>query len=164
MGMKLPTGLAKFMNATGRQWPMSDEEKLLRMGQAWLGLSGDVGRLTGDAATFAAGTWAAQKGGGVEAARKSWEADDSAHKNLLDGLTGADIVGLGLMVCAAIVLVLKVNFIVQLIQLAVQLFEAMAAAPATMGASTLRVPVLMEITGRLLDLCITMAMNGVMGG
>ncbi|WP_344880930.1 hypothetical protein [Nonomuraea antimicrobica] len=162
--MQLPTGLRKFMDMSGRHWPMSDEEKLLKIGLAWLGMSGDMGRLTGDAATFAAGTWAAQEGDGITAARDVWEAADSPYKNLVDGLTGADVVGLGLMVCAAIVLVLKVNFVVQLIQLALQLFQAMAAVPATMGASTLQVPALMEITGRLLDLCVTVAMNGVMGG
>lgn len=162
--MQLPGGLGKFLNMSGRHWPMSDEERLLKMGLAWLGLSGDMGRLAGGAAVAAAGTWAAQEGDSIQAARGVWEAADSPHKNLVDGLTGADIIGLGLMVCAAIVLVLKVNFIVQLIQLAVQLFQAMAAAPATMGASTLQVPVLMEITGRLLDLCVTVAMNGVMGG
>ncbi|MFB4276619.1 MULTISPECIES: WXG100-like domain-containing protein [unclassified Nonomuraea] len=164
MGMKLPAGLAKVMNLTGRQWPMSDEEKLLRMGLAWLGMSGDVGRLAGSAGALAATAWTVQEGASVTAAHDAWDGPDSPQKNLLDGLTGADIIGLGLMVCAAIVLVLKVNFIVQLIQLAIQLFQAMAAAPATMGASTLQVPILMEITGRLLDLCITVAMNGVMGG
>ncbi|MFC7588461.1 hypothetical protein ACFQYP_35690 [Nonomuraea antimicrobica] len=59
--MQLPTGLRKFMDMSGRHWPMSDEEKLLKIGLAWLGMSGDMGRLTGDAATFAAGTWAAQE-------------------------------------------------------------------------------------------------------
>jgi hypothetical protein len=162
--MQSPAGLGQIMNMVGRQWPMSDEEKLLKMGRAWLGLSGDMGRLTGGAGAHAAGAWSAQQGKGVAAARDKWDAADSPHKNLLDGLTGADIVGLGLMICAAIVLVLKVNFIVQLIQLAVQLFQAMAAAPGTLGASSLQIPILKEITGRLLDLCTTMAMNGVMGG
>ncbi|MCG5220187.1 hypothetical protein [Streptosporangium sp. KLBMP 9127] len=161
--MQLPAGLGKVMNMAGRQWPMSDEEKLLKMGLAWLGVSGVLGGLAGGADAHAAGTWSAQEGKSITAARDAWDAEDSPHKNLLDGLTGADIVGLGLMVSAAIVLVLKVNFIIQLIQLAIQLFQAMAAGPATLGASTLQIPILMEIAGRLLDLCITIAMNGVMG-
>lgn len=162
--MQPPAGLGKFMNMAGRQWPMSDEAKLLKMGLAWLGLSGDMGRLADGADAHAVGAWSAQQGNGIEAARAEWDAANSPHKNLLDGMTGADIVGLGLMICAAIVLVLKVNFIVQLIQLAIQLFQAMAAAPGTLGASSLQIPILQEITGRLLDLCVTMAMNGVMGG
>jgi hypothetical protein len=163
MGMQLPHGLGKLMNGLGRQWPMSDEQTLFAMGQAWLGLSGDIETIAGHTDTQAAGTWKQQRGAGVSAAQSVWTDEESPHGNLLRGTTGGDIIGLGLMICAAIVLVLKVNFIVQLIQLAVQLFHAMITAPATMGASSAMIPILMEITGRLLDLCVTIAMNAVMG-
>ncbi|MFI6389144.1 hypothetical protein ACIBHY_23840 [Nonomuraea sp. NPDC050547] len=164
MGMQPPAGLGKVMYSLGRHWPMTDEEYLFKIGLAWMALGRDMGTAVNKSETPAAGVWAEQKGDGVTAFRQAWNAGDSPQGNLRDGTTGAGVIGLGLMVLAAIVLILKINFIVQLIQLVIQLQIAIAAAPATMGASTARMPIIMEITGRLLDLCVTIAMNGVIGG
>ena len=34
--MQLPGGFAKVLHGLGRGWPMTDEEKLFKLGGAWL--------------------------------------------------------------------------------------------------------------------------------
>ncbi len=73
-------------------------------------------------------------------------------------------IGAGLMACAGIVLAVKIDVIVQLVSLAIEIIEATATAPVTFGASLLEIPVFKEITGLLINLLINLALNAVMGG
>lgn len=54
--------------------------------------------------------------------------------------------GAGLMICAAIVLALKIAVIVQLTLLAIQIAQAIATAGPTFGASLLEIPVFQTLT------------------
>ncbi|WP_433650306.1 hypothetical protein ACQP2C_28230 [Micromonospora zamorensis] len=74
------------------------------------------------------------------------------------------MIGAGLMVCAGIVLALKINVIVQLTLLAIQIAQAVATAAVTFGASLLEIPIFKLITGALIDQLLNMATEAVLGG
>jgi hypothetical protein len=164
MGMQLPGGLATLLQDLGYSWPKSDEQKLFGMGGNWLEFSGKANQPVGEADSHATRVWSANKGAGIQKFQDAWNHPNAPHKNLRDGTTGGNIIGAGLMICSAIVLTLKIHVIVQLVQLAIQIFQAIAAAPATFGTSLAAIPVLKEITSRLVNLCISLAMNAVLGG
>ena len=60
-------------------------------------------------------------------------------------------------------LVLKINVIIQLVLLTIEIIEAMAAAPETAGASLLWIPVRKKLTNIAISILITEAMR-VIGG
>jgi hypothetical protein len=51
---------------------------------------------------------------------------------------------------------------VQLVMLAIEIFEALATAPETFGASLLEIPVFKEITGMIINAIINEAINALM--
>jgi hypothetical protein len=161
MGMQLPGGLATFLQDLGYNWPKTDEEKLFTMGGNWLDFAGKVNQPVSEANSHATRVWSANQGDGIQAFQNAWNDRNAPHRNLLDGTTGGTIIGAGLMICSAIVLTLKINVIAQLVQLAIEIFQAMVTAPETFGASLAEIPVFKEITGRLVNLCINLAMNAV---
>jgi hypothetical protein len=78
-------------------------------------------------------------------------------------MAGVVIVGALVMVCAAVVLTLKVWVIDQLVLLAAAVVEAIATAPITFGASLLEIPVFKEIADRIINLLISQAMQVLLG-
>jgi hypothetical protein len=163
MGMMLPSNLVTLLQDLGYNWPEADETKLLQMGQSWTGFSGQMGQPVADAHASAQQVWSANQGQAIDAFLQAWNHPQGPHANLRDAATGATGIGIGLMACAGIVLALKVNVIVQLVTLAIELVEAIATAPVTFGASLLEVPVFKEITNMLINLAINLAMNAIMG-
>lgn len=164
MGLTIPGELATLLNDLGYLWPETDEQTLLAMGSSWSGFGVGIRQPVADAHGHAQQVWSVNQGQAVEAFRHAWNDPSGPHRNLLDGATGAMGIGAGLMVCAGIVLALKINVIVQLVQLAIEIAEAIATAPVTFGASLLEIPVFKEITGLLINLLINVAMNAIMGG
>lgn len=163
MGLQLPGELAWLLNELGFTWPEADEEKLFQLGQNWIGFAGRLPSIADDSHTAAAHTWTNNKGQGIEAFQASWTDGEAPHATLTDAITGAQVVGACFFVCAGIVLALKINVIVQLVQLAIEIAEAIATAAPTFGASLLEVPVFKEITGRLIQMLVNLAMEPLLG-
>jgi hypothetical protein len=164
MGMQLPGPLVTLLQDLGYNWPKSDEEKLFNMGSSWMDFTSKVDQPVNDAHSHATRVWTEHQGEGVQAFQTKWNDKSAPHTNLLDGKTGGTIISAGLMICSGIVLALKINVIVQLVQLAIEIFQAIATAPETLGVSLAEIPVFKEITSRLVNLCISLAMNAVLGG
>lgn len=164
MGMQLPGEVREILAVCGFTWPEGDETKLLELGQTWTTLSGQIDghALTADSAATA--VWTENKAEMVDAFRAKWTGDASPVHRLAQGGTGADIIGAGLMVCAGIVLALKVNVIVQAVLTLIAIAEAIAAAFVTFGASAALVVVLREALKRLLDWLLNEAIGKVLGG
>jgi hypothetical protein len=78
-------------------------------------------------------------------------------------VTGAQVVGLCLYLCAVVVLALKVTVIVQLTILLVEIIEAIATAPVTFGGSLLEIPVFKKICDLAINYLISKAMEAVLG-
>ncbi len=164
MGLMIPGQLATLLNDLGYMWPETDEQGLFEMGTSWASFGGGMRQPVQDAHAHAQQVWAANQGQAIDAFKQAWNHPSAPHSNLLDGATGAMGIGAGLMVCAGIVLALKINVIVQLASLALEIIEAIATAPVTFGGSLLEIPVFKEITGLLINLLINLALNAIMGG
>jgi hypothetical protein len=165
MDIQLPNGLATLLQDLGYNWPKSMATKLYHMGLSWLGFSDKVNQPVSEADSHASRVWSANKGEGIQKAYDAWNHPNAPHKNLVDAaMPGGQIIGAGLMICAAIVQVLKIHVIVQLVQLAIQIAQALGLAPATAGASLAAIAVAKKITSMLINLCISLAMNAVLGG
>lgn len=164
MGLQLPDGLREFLNMIGYTWPEADEVKLMQMGQDWLAFAGRHTGSLSEADSHAQQVWTGGNiGDDIDTFRQAWSKEDSAKTNLEDFTTAAYIIGAGLLVCAVIVLALKINVIVQLVILAIQIAQAIATAAVTFGASLAEIPVFKVLTQKLIDMAINIAMNAVLG-
>jgi len=164
MGMQLPGEIREILSIIGFNWPTGDEEKLLDLGQTWSQLSGLIDGHVSDAQNAAVSVWNANKGDMIDAFQARWAGEGSPAQRLNLGGTGADIVGVGLMVCAGIVLALKINVIVQATITLISIASAIAAAFVTFGASTAVIALLREACKRLLDYLLNMAIGKVLSG
>ncbi|WP_446218697.1 WXG100-like domain-containing protein [Micromonospora sp. IBHARD004] len=141
MGLQIPGELRSLLDILGYDWPASDEQKLFELGQAWLEFSDEMAEFLAGAVTAATNALAGNEGGDVEAFRNWWAGAESPTASLVSNVTGSVVGGAGLIICAAIVLALKIAVIVQLTILAIQIAQAIATAGPTFGASLLEIPV-----------------------
>ncbi|MDG4821380.1 hypothetical protein O7635_05865 [Asanoa sp. WMMD1127] len=164
MGLQLPGELVSLLGLLGYTWPEADEEKLFEMAQHWLELSGTVQTITAAAQGHGAAVLAANSGQAIMAFEGRFTGQDAPVNNLADGATAAQGVGLGLMVAATVVLALKINVIVQLVILAIQIAQAIATAAVTFGASLAQIPIFKMITSLVLDQLFGLAMDALLNG
>ncbi|MEV6343272.1 hypothetical protein [Actinoplanes sp. NPDC051851] len=164
MGLQLPGELITALGWIGLSWPEADEEKLFEMGQAWIEFGGRVAGASGEASSAAAAIWQQHEGDAIQAFQKWWTKADSGPGTLPDYANAAMLVGTGMIICAAIVLVLKIQMIVQLVILVIEVAQAIATAIATFGASLAEIPIFQtitrEIVGMLIDQVISELLNG----
>lgn len=163
MGIMLPGELAGLLNELGYTWPKSDETQLFELGQLWLELAGSLQRTAAEGAAAAQRLLDGNSGEAIAAFGKRWAAEGSAISVLHNGATGAQMVAATLFVCALIVLALKINMIVQLTILLVQIIQAIATAGPTFGASLLEVPVFKKLTDVVLGILVDQAIEVVLG-
>lgn len=131
MGLQLPGEQISFLGMIGFSRPEADEVALFEMGQAWISFSDTIGEYSGAAATGVAAVWDGNQGGDITAFRQWWHAEDSPASALESGALRAVLTGTGLIICAAIVLVLKIMVIVQLVILAVLFLWFIGDRPRT---------------------------------
>lgn len=164
MGMQLPSELTSLLSMLGYDWPESDEEKLFDLGNTWTNLSdqitGAIDQLEDAARTVTDGNISKD----IDAFRSEWEDGESAVRNIADIGEPSNIISIGLMIAAGVVLALKLQMIVQLVTLAIQIAQAVATAVATFGASLLEIPVFKMITSMLIDQLLNMAIEAVLNG
>jgi hypothetical protein len=163
MGLTLPGELAGLLNEMGYTWPMVDEQKLLELGQLWISHASTVDGIRADAVLTASRAWSESRGDAIDAFRAEWEDEESAAAVLRDGATAAQLVGACLFVCAAVVLALKINVIIQLTILLIQIFQAIATAGPTFGASLLEIPVFKKLADIAINLIVSVAMEALLG-
>ncbi|MFC5746008.1 hypothetical protein [Actinomadura rugatobispora] len=162
--MTLPGELTGLLSMLGYDWPESDEEALFRMGGDWVGFAGNLGVPVGEAETQAAQIWTGNMGEGIDAFRTAFTQEDAPVPALKDAGTAGAIIGAALMVCGAIVLALKINVIIQLIMLAIQIAQAIATAAVTFGASLLQIPLFKIISGIIIDQLINLTLQAIFNG
>jgi hypothetical protein len=164
VGMQLPSELVSVLSVLGFTWPQADEEKLFDLAQSWMGLSDRLRGSVDQANVAAEQVWAGNSGNMVTAFQNAWNAADGPSAQLTLGSTGAEIIGVGLMVCAATVLALKISVIAQLIILAIQIAQAIATAVVTFGASLLEIPIFRILAKIVLDQLLNFAIEAVLNG
>ncbi|MFG1880558.1 hypothetical protein [Micromonospora sp. NPDC049102] len=163
MGIMLPGELAGLLNELGYTWPKSDETKMFELGQMWMEMADSLHNAAAEGTAAAQRVLTGNQGDALTAFQQRWEASGSAMSVLRDGGTGAQMVAATLFVCALIVLALKINVIVQLIILLVQIVQALATAAPTFGASLLEIPVFKKLTDIVLNMLIDQAIGVVLG-
>ncbi|MGN9812318.1 hypothetical protein ACTMSW_23550 [Micromonospora sp. BQ11] len=164
MGLQLPGELVTVLGMIGYDWPRSDETALFEMGQRWLEFSGTMQALTAQAQQVAAQVTAGNAGADIDAFQGYWTEHDGPIPVLEDGALAAVLAGTGLMITGAIVLALKIQVIVQLAILAIQIAQAVATAAVSFGATLAEIPIFQmitrEIVGLLIDQVVTMLLDG----
>lgn len=163
MSIQLPGELADLLNDLGFSWPKSDEDKLYELGQTWVSFSSTLAQVSSDAGAAAQRVWNDNTGDAVDAFKNRWSDGRAAPSVLGDGVSGAQAVGGALFVCAGIVLALKINVIVQLTILAIEIIQAIATAPETFGGSLLEIPIFKKLTGMAINLIISQAVEAILG-
>lgn len=163
MGMQLPGELIGLLGMLGYTWPEADETKLFELGNTWTEFAGRLNGFTGTADAAAQRVWTENRGEEFEAFRAAWTGEDSAVENLRTAANSCLATGIGLFIAAAVVLALKINVIVQLILLAIQIAQAIATAPVTFGASLAEIPIFKEIAGFVIDMLIDQAIGALLG-
>jgi hypothetical protein len=164
MGLQLPGELISLLGMLGYNWPEADEEKLYDLGNTWMTYSGTLGNSVQGLDSAAASVWQSNSGDAISAFQRNWADPESPPSNLRDGADGANLIGVGLLVAAGIVLTLKINVIVQLTMLAIEIAQAIATAPETFGASLLEIPIFKEITGLIINEILNLAISAVLDG
>jgi len=162
MGIQIPGELSGLLNELGYLWPESDEERLFELAQAWIAFGAEADAAATDA-TAAVALLAGNDGSALEAFRGQWSDSDSAAAVLQDIGFGARAVGAALLVCALVVLALKINVIVQLTLLAISIAQAIATAAPTFGASLLEIPVFKKLVDIAIDFLIGQALEAILG-
>jgi len=163
VGMQLPGEVRDFLSVVGFDWPAGDETALLDLGQTWTQLSGMIERQVDQAHQAARLVWDRNASDMVDAFSSMWNGQEGPAGQMSRNGTGGDIIGAGLMVCAGIVLALKVNVIVQVTLTLISIATAVASAFVTFGASAAVVPLLREACKRLLDYLLDQAIAKVLG-
>ena len=164
MGMQLPGELVSVLSVLGFTWPTGDEEKLFELGQVWTRWADTLRGTTDSTTTHAKSVWEVNVSDTTAAFEQAWQSAQSPANNLNDAATTADLIGASLMVCAGIVLALKISVITQLVILAIQIAQAIATAVVTFGASLLEIPIFRAITKIILDQLLGVALTKVLGG
>lgn len=62
MGLRLPAELASMLSWLGLSWPDGDEEQMFEVGQAWLGLAGQLTGRLAEADAAAGSAWVGNSG------------------------------------------------------------------------------------------------------
>jgi hypothetical protein len=163
MGLQLPGELVEVLGLIGLNWPEADEEKLFELGTAWLQVAGGMQSVAGQAETAASQVWQENSGDAITAFKSYWS-EHGPGPALGISADAATILGAGLIVYAAIVLGLKINMIVQLVILAIEIAEAIATAGPTFGASLLEVPVFQQLTRTIVENLIWEVIGAIIGG
>ncbi|MDO3704127.1 hypothetical protein Q3W71_20900 [Micromonospora sp. C28SCA-DRY-2] len=164
MGLQLPGELVSLLGMLGYSWPEADEEKLFELGQHWLNLAATVQTVGAEAQQAGESVWAANTGQAVAAFQQRWSGQEAPIANLTDGVSAAQGVAVGLFLTAGVVLVLKINVIVQLVLLAIQIAQAIATAAPTFGASLAQIPIFKMITSLVIDQLLNLAIDAVLNG
>jgi hypothetical protein len=162
MGMTLDPTLERLLNDLGFTWPMVDETELFDLGSAWLAFGGDVGAVHQGVRGAADDLLSVNVSEALEAFRAKFDDGEAPAAVLAQATAGVQFVGGALFACGGIVLALKINTIVNLIILAVQIAQAIATAPVTFGASLAEIPVFKAIMSRIINAIINEAVVAIL--
>ncbi len=160
----LPPEVSYLLNMIGLEWPEGNEDTVLDWSGRWMQYSAQVGDAAGLADSAAAYAVSHNAGPAMEAFAASWRERDGVADVAGDlGLAG-NVLGGCLVVVGMAIIVLKIAFVINLVLLAIQIVQAIAAAAASFGASLAWIPIAREIARRVIELAINLACQALLGG
>lgn len=164
MAVMLPGEVSYLLNMLGFEWPEGNEDTVFSYGQRWMSFAGEASASTAASDQAARFATASSQGPAMEAFQKSFDEVEGVKDVATKLSLAATITGGCLFAVGAIIIALKIAFVVNLVILAIQIAEAVAAAAATFGASLAWIPIAKEIASRLLQLALNLALEQLMGG
>jgi hypothetical protein len=164
MGLQLPSELTGLLSMLGYDWPETDETKLFDLGGTWTDMADQVTGAIDQLESAARTVLDANVSKDIDAFRSEWEDGESAPRNIQDIAEPSNIISIGLMIASGVVLALKMQVVVQLVTLAIQIAQAIATAVVTFGASLAQIPVFKMITSMLVEQLLNMAIEAVLNG
>src|SRR5579875_2952042 len=114
MGLTLPGALETLLNDLGFTWPEVDEQQLFEVGSHWTGLGGTFSDIAQDADNAAQQVGTTNQGDAIEAFFTKWSGRNAPARVVGDAANGVEMGGAAIMLCAGVVLALKVNTIANL--------------------------------------------------
>lgn len=165
MAVMLPGEVSHLLNLLGFEWPEVNEDKMFQYGGRWMQFSGEIAGSHTDAGAGARTALLENRDQGMEAFSRAFhDGKDSVMQVVGDLRPASGIVGGSLFVIAGLVIALKVVVVVQLVLLAIEIAEAIAAAVPTFGASMSLIPLMELITQRAIAFAINFALEKLLGG
>ncbi len=164
MAVMLPGEVSYLLNMLGFEWPEGNEDRIFDYANRWMSYAGEVGSATGLADQAKSYALSTSSGPAMEAFQKAFDEIDGVADVAQKLALAGSITGGCLLVVGVAVIALKIAFVVNLVLLAIQIAQAVAAAAATFGASLAWIPVAKEIARRLLQLALNLALEKLMGG
>ena len=163
MSITLPGALTMFANMIGFQFPEGQETEIMQWARRWQKFADAVTKLVDTADKAANHVKQNNKGAAVEAFNSNYEGKGSP-KDVSTNLSKAGkITGTVLLVIGAAILVLKIISIIDLAVFCAKFWAAIAAIPATWGASLGWIPPAQAICKTAVKLAIEMAAKKVLG-
>lgn len=163
MAVMLPGELAHFLQLLGFEWPEGNEDKVFQYGNAWLGFGGELGQLAGQSGQATAEVVQANQGVGIDAFRKAMDDHEGPTLVSRDMAMGVSIGGGVLYLMAGAIIALKIAVIIQLVQFAITVAQAIAAAVPTAGASMSIIPIAKIIAQKAIEFAINLAIEKLLG-
>jgi hypothetical protein len=162
VGLQPPGEVITLLGWLGYSWPEGDEAKMYEVGMAWVDLATALEAPMSGAGDVARQIWECNAGEAVSAFQVVWNHEHSPSNNLLAAGGGNMHIGVAMIACAGVVLALKINVIVQVVLLAIQIAQAVATAVVTFGASLAEIPIFKLITQLIIDQLIGMAIDTIL--
>lgn len=163
MSITLPGALTMFTQMIGFTFPEGQETEILAWAQKWQSFADAVTKLVETTQKASDVVRENNRGAAVDAFQRNFEGDNSATDVSKNLSKAAKITGTCLLVIGAAILVLKIISIVDLSVFCAKYWAAIAAIPATYGASLGWIPPAQAICKSAVQLAIETAAKKVLG-
>lgn len=164
MAIMLPTEVAHFLQWFGFDWPEGNEDRVFEYAGHWQRFGDRCRAVTEGGMGAEDHVTQGNLGPAIDAFRKRFNTEDGPTRVAADMSVAGPIGSAMLYAMGGIIIALKIVVVVQLVQFAITLAEAIAAAVPTFGASMSIVPLAELIAQRAIEFAINMAAEALLGG
>ncbi len=165
MSLQLPGVLASLLSAiSGMKWPEGSETTTFDNGKKWMEYCQQVEQCIDRIEQIVGTVLNNNQGPAMEAFSKDFRAAEGVLDVVKKLAQAGNVLGAILMVVGAIIICLKGVFIANLASCLATIQAAIAAAPATYGASLSWIPPAKQLCAQLLEQGVGMALQKIMAG
>ena len=163
MAIMLPPELAHFLQMIGFEWPEGNEDKAFEYGGAWLEFAGQLSAAASASGQASGEIAQTNQGIGIDAFKKQMDDAEGPTITARDMAMGVNVGGGICYLIAGAIIALKIVVIIQLVQFAITVTEAIAAAVPTAGASMSLIPIAKIAAQKAIEFALNMAIEKLLG-
>lgn len=164
MAVMLPGEVSYLLNMLGFEWPEGNEDRVFDFAGDWMSFAGAIGQETSVADQAGGHVLEHNSGPAMDAFRASLDRPEGPLEVAGKLAQASNVVGGCLLFMGGLIIALKIAFVVNLVALAIQIAQAVAAAAVTFGASLAWIPIAREICRRLIEFAINLMVEKLMAG